>query len=125
MLDGAYALLDVHGPEFPHQLESSLEKVEALLGKEWVQGDSFFRYQRQAAGESLLIWSDGWRVANYAEFVELEKQGDLDGSLKGARDFLAWHQQIDWSEIRNALGDALDLVARQTGIGSGARVQPN
>jgi|GEM_PF-2360413 len=27
MLDGAYALLDVHGPEFPHQLESSLEKV--------------------------------------------------------------------------------------------------
>jgi len=54
-----------------------------LLGKEWVQGDSFFRYQRQAAGESLLIWSDGWRVANYAEFVELEKQGDLDGSLKG------------------------------------------
>ena len=125
MLDGAYALLDVHGDEFPHELESALEKVESLFGKDWIAGNSFFRYQRQAVGESLLIWNEGWRVANYAEFVEREMNGELETSLKAAREFFGWHEAIDWSEIRDALGEALGLVRTRTGIGSGVQPQPD
>ena len=119
MLEGAYALLDVHGPTFPHELEVALESVEKELGREWVSEDNFFRYQRQAAGESLLIWDDGWRVANFAEFTVRHDQGELETSLKGVREFLSWHKSIDWAVIRDRLGDALRLVAQRTGIGSG------
>ena len=119
MLEGAYALLDVHGPTFPHELEVALESVEKQLGREWVPEDNFFRYQRQAAGESLLIWDDGWRVADFAEFTARHDQGELETSLKGVREFLSWHKSIDWSVIRDRLGDALRLVAQRTGIGSG------
>jgi hypothetical protein len=118
MLDGAYALLDVHGKQFPHELETALERVEALIGKEWIPGDSFFRYQRQALGESLLIWSDGWRVANYAEFVEREARGELENTLKAAKEFFGWHEIVDWAAIRDALGTGLALVAERTGVGS-------
>jgi hypothetical protein len=119
MLDGAYALLDVHGPSFPHELEVALESVETELGREWTAGGSFFRYQRQAAGESLLIWNDGWRVANYAEFSDRLEKGELDSSLKGVRDLLNEHEHVEWSVIRDRLGDALRLVAQRTGVGSG------
>jgi hypothetical protein len=118
MLEGAYALLDVHGPSFPHQLEAALEKVEDLIGHEWVPNDSFFRYQRQGLGESLLIWSDGWRVANYAEFVARAETGALEASLKPARAFFEWHEVVDWEAIRWCLDEALQLVAHHTGIGS-------
>jgi hypothetical protein len=124
MLDGAYALLDVHGANFPHELEVALEDVERELGREWIPGDSFFRYQRQAAGESLLMWNEGWRVANYAEFSERLESGELDSHLKGVRDLLNTHGDVDWIVIRDRLAEALSLVANRTGIGSGKWVRP-
>lgn len=125
MLDGAYALLDVHGSEFPHRLEEALEKVETLIGKEWAPDDSFFRYQRQGLGEALLVWSDGWRVANYAEFLEQAKTGELDQILKAARGFFALTDVIDWDAICSALDEVLGLVAHQTGIGTRDRDAPD
>ena len=119
MLDGAYALLDVHGTTFAHELEVALESVEAELGREWVPDDSFFRYQRQGAGESLLIWDDGWRVASYPEFSERLEKGELEASMRGVRNLMGWHEHVDWGVIRDRLGEALRLVAQRTGIGSG------
>jgi hypothetical protein len=122
MIDGAYALLDVHGEAFPHELEGALELVEKELGREWIPGGSFFRYQRQEAGEALLVWNEGWRVSNYAEFSERLDHGELEPRLKGVRDLLSEHEHVDWNVIRDRVGDALRLVAQRTGIGSGSWV---
>ncbi|HJQ96177.1 MAG TPA: hypothetical protein VJ935_10795 [Acidimicrobiia bacterium] len=116
MLDGIYALLDTQGPAFPGDLESKLEAIEASIGNEWTSSVSFFRYERLALAESLLIWDGVWRTVTYAEFLGLTTESSFEQVLEPARKFFERLDAAQIEQIRTRLLEALEMVVRHTGI---------
>lgn len=112
ILAGAYPTLDLFGTDFGSDLEEALEQVEREIGREPTEGDRFYRYERLALADSMLVWNDDWRALSYTEAAARQ----TEAVTEPAKRFLSQLDVDRAKAVMEAIAPALELLSTATHI---------